>query len=144
MIRATMIGRVGKDAEVKEGSKGKYVTLDVATDIFHQGENKTDWVRVYCNNPKTIQNVEEKGLFKKGSMIEVQGSMTFPSAWISKVDGTPHAQSVLLAEWVQYAGGRKKEEKPADNATSEKAANPAAGGKMPFEAPNQNDEDLPF
>ena len=144
MIRATMIGRVGKDAEVKEGSKGKYVTLDVATDIFHQGENKTDWVRVYCNNPKTIQKVEEKGLFKKGSMIEVQGSMTFPSAWISKADGTPKAQSVLLAEWVQYAGGRKKEEKPADSTTPGKAAEPTTEKTMPFEAPNQNDEELPF
>lgn len=144
MIRATMIGRVGKDAEVKDGSKGKYVTLDVATDIFHQGENKTDWVRVYCNNPKTIRLVEEKGLFKKGSRIEVQGSMTFPSAWISKTDGTPKAQSVLLAEWIQYdRGGKKKEEKPADNVTAEKPADTTTK-TMPFEAPNQKDEDLPF
>lgn len=144
MIRAWMIGRIGKDAEVKDGKSGKYVTLDVATDIFHQGENKTDWVRVYCNNPRIIRLVEEKGLFKKGSMVEVQGSMTFPSAWNSKVDGTPHAQSVLLADLIQFVGGKKKEEKPADNAETEKAAETTTEKTMPFEAPNQNDEELPF
>lgn len=143
MIRAWMIGRIGKDAEVKDGSKGKYVALDVATDIFHQGENKTDWVRVYCNNPKTIRLVEEKGLFKKGAMIEVQGSLTFPSVWISKADGTPKAQSVLLADLIQFVGGKKKEDKPTDNTTTEKPAETTTK-TMPFEAPSQKDEDLPF
>lgn len=143
MIRAWMIGRIGKDAEVKDGSKGKYITLDVATDIFHQGENKTDWVRVYCNNPKIIRLVEEKGLFKKGSMIEVQGSMTFPSAWISKADGTAKAESVLLADLIQYVGGKKKEDKPADTTSTTEKPTDTSNKNLPFESP-QNDDDLPF
>ena len=140
MIRAWMIGRIGKDAEVKGGEKGKYVVMDVATDIYHQGQNKTDWVRVYCNNPRMVKLVEEKNQFKKGSQVEVQGSVTFPSAWVSKKTGEIAAQNVMLADMVQYAGGRRKDGK----ATEAGETAPQQGGQqMPFDAPAQ-DEAAPF
>ena len=141
MINGIMIGRIGKDAEVVNRDNKKYVAMDVATDIFYRGENKTDWVRVYCNKPQIIKIVEEKGQFKKGSMVEVRGTVTTPSSWVSKKTGEVCAQNVMLADHIQYSGGRKKADKP--NGEETKDIMPEQKQQMPFEPKPEND-DLPF
>ena len=46
MIHTHVIGRVGKDAEVKNGKKGDFMSMDIAVDNFVKGEQATTWVRV--------------------------------------------------------------------------------------------------
>ena len=46
MIHTHVIGRVGKDAEVRKGKKGDFMSMDIAVENFVKGEQATTWVRV--------------------------------------------------------------------------------------------------
>lgn len=146
MISVFFIGRIGaKGAEVIEGKKGKFVSMDVATDIYSQGENKADWVRVRCNKPNIIA-LAENGKLGKGSHIQVNGLQTFPRAYMGK-DGQPHAQTVVIAETIQYVSGKRRDDaqQPASTPQGERTVESvAADGQQPFPAPQDKADDLPF
>ena len=75
MINSYFIGRIGKDgAKVIEGKNGNFMTMDVATDIYSQGENKAMWVRVRSNMPAHMGKLVQH--LTKGKMIEVAGQQS--------------------------------------------------------------------
>ena len=144
MINSYFIGRIGKDgAKVIEGKNGNFMTMDVATDIYSQGENKAMWVRVRSNMPAHMGKLVQH--LTKGKMIEVAGQQIEPSAWNGK-DGNPHAQVVILASFIKFVpfgkkqGGQDSEQE--QNAPENNV--PDANAGMPFKAPDDKADDLPF
>ena len=81
----------------------------------------------------------------KGKMIEVAGQQIEPSAWNGK-DGNPHAQVVILASFIKFVpfgkkqGGQDSEQE--QNAPENNVPDTNAG--MPFKAPDDKADDLPF
>lgn len=78
--RATLIGRTGKDPEIRYTGEGKMVvTFSVATgegwkDKNGDWQNKTEWHNVVCFG-KVAESVEATGIIK-GQMVFVEGKIT--------------------------------------------------------------------
>lgn len=139
-------GHIGKDgAQFKESEKGnKYLVMDVATDYYENGENKTQWIRVYSTVPKHLGKFGES--LKKGSHIKVEGVQR-TRAYTGR-DGEAHAAVDILATLIEYvkSGNGKRQEKTSQN-TKQEAVSVTQTPKEqenPFPAPANNNEDLPF
>ena len=75
MIHTHVIGRVGKDAEVRKGKKGDFMSMDIAVDNFVKGEQATTWVRVRSNRANHINLAQ---YLKKGKLLLVEGVLGGP------------------------------------------------------------------
>ena len=69
-VKVNVIGRLGADAEVREGKNGKFVTFRVATDEYKNNTNETIWLSVSDFTPRTLKLAE---YLKKGKLIDVSG-----------------------------------------------------------------------
>ena len=145
MIRAWMIGRIGKDgAKVIEGKNGKFLSMDVATDYYSRGENRTLWIRVRSNIPRYVEKLASH--LTKGSLITVEGQQLEPSTWIGK-DGEAHAQIVIVANFIDFVRtGKKKDDTNSYQtaAQGQPVTVEAQQQDAPFPAPADNTDDLPF
>ena len=129
------VGRIGK-IEVIEGKNGKFLSMNVATDYYSQGEVKPMWIRVRSNENRHLKWAEKA---KKGSLILVEGMQVEPNVWKGE-DGNAHAQIVILAEVISYVtGSGKKKDKPEEEQTPVSEELPIAPP-----APDDQPEDLPF
>ena len=147
-MNSHFIGRVGKDAEIIDGKNGKpsFLSMDVATDYYSRGENKTLWVRVRSNIEKHVKLAQ---YLTKGKMITVEGQQLEPSCWIGK-DGEAHAQVVIVANFIDFVRlGKKREENAENNGdkqteTGQPVTVETTTQNAPFPAPADGNEDLPF
>lgn len=130
MIHTHVIGRVGKDAEVRKGKKGDFMSMDIAVDNFVKGEQATTWVRVRSNRANHINLAQ---YLKKGKLLLVEGVLGEPEIWEDK-QHTQHVQLSIVADSITFisAGKKKEEVKSEDTSTP------------PADAPAPSDEDLPF
>ncbi len=146
MMYTHFIGRIGRDgAKVVNGNKGQFLSMDVATDIFTKGENKTLWVRVRSNKEYHIGLAE---YLTKGRLILVEGTLLEPSIWKDKNEEA-HAQLSLTADSINFVNsGRRKEstdsipENGFSSTTETKEG--ASESDVPFTAPEDEAKDLPF
>lgn len=67
-VNVNVIGRLGKDAELFNGTKGQFVAFDVATDDYANGNKTTSWFRVNSNQTAIAPYL------KKGTMVNVMGT----------------------------------------------------------------------
>ena len=118
--------------------------MDVATDYYSRGENRTLWIRVRSNIEKHINLAQ---YLTKGKMITVEGQQLEPSTWIGK-DGEAHAQIVIVANFIDFVkiGGKKKEESGAEQQTTAEQQPVTVEGQQlePFPVADDNEDDLPF
>ena len=130
MIHTHVIGRVGKDAEVKNGKKGDFMSMDIAVDNFVKGEQTTTWVRVRSNRANHINLAQ---YLKKGKLLLVEGVLGEPEIWEDK-QHVQHVQLSIVADSITFisTGKQKEEVKSEDTSTP------------PADAPAPSDEDLPF
>ena len=129
MIHTHVIGRVGKDAEVKNGKKGDFMSMDIAVDNFVKGEQTTTWVRVRSNRANHINLAQ---YLKKGKLLLVEGVLGEPEIWEDK-QHVQHVQLSIVADSITFIStGKKKEEVKSDTSTP------------PTDAPAPSDENLPF
>lgn len=140
MLYSNFVGRIGKDgAKVISGVKGNFISMDVATDFYSKGENKTMWIRVRSNKENHVKLAE---YLTKGKMILVQGQQLEDSTWIGK-DGEAHSQHVIIADSIDFVRtGRKKEEGQSEQQMESAPTNHT--GDVPFPAPADKSDDLPF
>jgi len=143
MLYSNFVGRIGRDgAKVKSGAKGNFMYMDVATDFYSKGENKTMWIRVLSNKENHVKLAEH---LTKGNLILIQGQQLMPDTWIGK-DGEAHAQNVIVADSIDFVRtGRKKDDAPNEKQGQQVEAtqnNPV--NDAPFPAPADNTDDLPF
>lgn len=143
MLYSNFVGRIGKDgAKVILGAKGNFISMDVATDFYSKGDNKTMWIRVRSNKENHVKLAE---FLTKGKMILVQGQQLEDSTWIGK-DGEAHSQHVIIADSIDFVRtGRKKEDSQSEQQGQQVESAPASPtNDAPFPAPTDSSDDLPF
>ena len=71
-VKVNVIGRLGVDAEVKEGKNGKFVTFRMATDGFKDkdGQKETIWLSVMDSSQNALKRAE---WLKKGKLVDISG-----------------------------------------------------------------------
>lgn len=142
MLYSNFVGRIGKDgAKVIPGTKGNFISMDVATDFYSKGENKTMWIRVRSNKENHVKLAE---YLTKGKLIMVQGQQLMDSTWIGK-DGEAHSQHVIIADSIDFVRtGKKKEEEQNEQGQQVESTTTNPANEAPFPAPADKSEDLPF
>ena len=124
MLQLEVIGNLGNDAEIKEFSGKKYVSMNVAhSEKKKDGSENTVWVSVLWYG-------DGGGLFqylKRGCKVFLRGRLV-PKAYTDK-QNQPQCALNMYANEVNLCGG-KQESTRQDAATTSVAPNP--------------DNDLPF
>ena len=159
--RATLIGNLGSDPEVKEIANGKVANFSIATsETFKdkQGvkQEKTEWHRIVCFG--NVAEIAEKYL-AKGKRVYIEGKIK-TREWEDKA-GTKKYTTEILAQTVRMLdrksdgestapvasqnGNSKKEEKKssASVASNEKDSTTNNKANTPSFI-DSGDEDLPF
>lgn len=142
MLYSNFVGRIGKDgARVIDGKNGKFLTMDVATDYYSGGENKTMWIRVKTNKERYVEKMAQ--FLTKGKMIIVEGQQMMPNTWIGK-DGEVHSQVSIVADFIDFIRVGKKKEESAESETTQTVTVEEEVPEAPFQAPAETDDELPF
>ena len=127
----TIIGNLGRDAEVKITDKGKLLILAVAVDRSYkdkQGQkvDRVDWVDCLKSYP-VDSPVSLADYLKKGCIVQVEG-VPYTNAW-SDNDGTAKSKLCISAQFIKPITWPKKP-KPAQQQEPQALAG--------------NNDDLPF
>jgi single-strand DNA-binding protein len=77
--KVILLGRIGKEPEIKDLSTGKVANLSIATSTSWKDKDgnkkeNTEWHNVYSFNDKHVDLI--KNYFKKGSPIYIEGKLT--------------------------------------------------------------------
>ena len=105
MNRATILGRLGQDPELRHTQSGKAVTtLSVATSEKRGDKEETEWHSVICWE-KTAENCAK--YLKKGQPVLVEGRIQTRS-WEDK--GVKRFKTEIVASNVQFIGGGERKD----------------------------------
>ena len=160
--KATLIGNLGNDPEVRSTAGGNRVaTFSLATsrswnDAGGTKQEKTEWHRCVVWNTKTSQlaDIVEKYV-KKGDKIYVEGRIEYRQ-WQDKENQTRYSTEINVRELIMLGGapggGRGDADGDASGGARPRAAAPAkaksgAGGDDFEDFPGalaDEDDDLPF
>ena len=143
--KVTLIGRVGKDPEVKTTKDGKKVaSFTIATNDYQKdssGNQKTQWhnITVWEGLANTVEQY-----LKKGAEVYVEGRISYEEY---EKDGVKKNFTRITGSNFQFLGSKKdsagsgESEAPA----SAPAAKPAAAAPAPAMADTDGSgDDLPF
>ena len=134
--QAILVGRLGKDPEVKHTSGGKSVaTFSVATDSGYGEKKTTEWHNVVCWE-KTADAVGQ--YLSKGSLVFIVGRIQTRS-WDK--DGETKYRTEVVAEKVQFLD---KKGGQSDGGAAGRPAPQSAARPKPVQADNSDWEDVPF
>lgn len=129
MLQLEIIGNLGNDAEIKEFSGKKYVSMNVAhSEKKKDGSENTVWVSVLWYG-------DGGGLFqylKRGCKVFLRGRLV-PKAYIDK-QNQPQCAVNMYANEVTLCGGKQEATKQDGGTTTNNAAS----------SPVNGDDDLPF
>lgn len=147
--RAMLIGRLGKDPEVRRMQSGDpIVNLSVATSETWKdkssGEKKeaTEWHRVVIFN-KNLAEVAEKYL-KKGALVHIEGQIK-TRKWTDK-DGTErYSTEIVLQNFngtlnMLGGGGQGGDDRGGDRGNSQQSSQKSGNSK----ATQEFDDEIPF
>jgi len=139
MIFTHAIGRIGKDAEVINGNKGSFVSVNIAVDDYFKGQNTTTWVRVRSSRNNHVNLAKH---LTKGRMVLVEGTLGTPTIWQDK-SGEEHVQLYINADSIQFvSAGRKKDGLTVDE-QAENSVTVESKQEVPA-APKDSEKNLPF
>ncbi len=157
--KATLIGNVGSDPEVRSTSNGgRVATFSVATsniwnDASGTKQEKTEWHRCVAWNQgkQTLADVVERYV-KKGEKVFVEGEIQYRQ-WQDKDGQTRYTTEIKVRELI-LLGGRsggsdddapRRSSAPAAKAGSKAGAGAASDDFADFPGALQDeDDDLPF
>lgn len=97
--KCTLIGRVGKDPEIRSTQDGREIAnFSLATTDHWKGKDgekkeRTEWHRVVCFNPNLTNII--KSYVKKGSQLYVEGSLQ-TRKW--NKDGVDHYTTEVILQ----------------------------------------------
>ena len=155
--KATLIGNVGQDPEVRSTANGgRVATFSVATsniwnDQSGTRQEKTEWHRCVAWNQgrQTLADVVERYV-KKGEKVFVEGEINYRQ-WQDKDGQTRYTTEIKVRELILLGGrgGPGDEEAPRRSAPAARPAAKAAGGASDDFADfpgalQDEDDDLPF
>lgn len=155
--KATLIGNVGSDPEVRSTANGgRVATFSLATsniwnDASGTKQEKTEWHRCVAWNQgkQTLADVVERYV-KKGEKVFVEGEIQYRQ-WQDKDGQTRYTTEIKVRELILLGGrgGAGDDEAPRRSAAPARAPSKAsAGGSDDFAdfpgALQDEDDDLPF
>lgn len=155
--KATLIGNVGSDPEIRSTSNGgRVATFSLATsniwnDASGTKQEKTEWHRcVVWNQGKSgLADVVERYV-KKGEKLFVEGEINYRQ-WQDKDGQTKYTTEIKVRELILLGGrsGGSDDDAPRRSSAPAKAGSKAsAGGSDDFAdfpgALQDEDDDLPF
>lgn len=150
MILASVIGNLGRDAEVKHIGDKDYISFSVASTEKQGEQEQTTWVSVLAgNNPNLLP------FLKKGQQVFVSGRL---KAGIYQSNNSFGIDLSVFAQTLQLCGGKKEETATINQAPygSTVTATPGSnavptqqtvlGGPQtpPFQPQANDDDPLPF
>ena len=132
MNRVTLIGRLGRDAEIKVLPSGQQMAeFSVATSESYKGKDgqdqeKTDWHNVIVWG----KAAEHAAKLTKGSRVMVEGKSQTKS-WDGK-DGKKQYKTEVVAYGFEVIGGSSKRETAAEPAQPTQGENEESEDDIPF------------
>ena len=142
MILASIIGNLGRDAEVKRIGDKDYISFSVAS-TEKQGENETTtWVSVLASNNSNLLP-----FLKKGQQVFVSGKM---KASIYQSQNNIGMDISVFAQTLQLCGGKRDEQAttPAGSPAGQAPVQSVAESQQPSAlfppAQEEQKDDLPF
>lgn len=117
MEKITLIGRLGRDASVKESQQGtRFLTFTMACDAFVRGENRTHWYDVTSFDPNRYKNMLQ--YLTKGSSVTVVGDL---DADIEEGrDGVTRIRRRVSADSIQFTPGNTSGQTSETRTTTKK------------------------
>jgi single-strand DNA-binding protein len=115
--RVFLLGRIGNDLELKTTQQGKkWLRISLATNSHRAGEEPvTYWHKVVVFGLQA----ETCALYlKKGSQVMVEGHLEVRT-WHDKEKEEKRTSVSVVANWVQFIGGRKLGEEKAEEGEAE-------------------------
>lgn len=115
--RVFLLGRIGNDLELKTTQQGKkWLRISLATSNYRSGEEPvTYWHKVVVFGTQA----ETCALFlQKGSQIMVEGHLEVRT-WHDKEKDEKRSAVSVIANWVQFVGGRKSTDPKAEEGETE-------------------------
>jgi single-strand DNA-binding protein len=110
--KVTLVGRVGKKPEIKDGSKGnKFCRFTIACNSYQNGKENTQWFNVICfgkSAESCCQYVD------KGSLVLVEGKIQIDEF---EKDGVKHNTISVLSDRIIFLS--TKGNHGQDNQTSQ-------------------------
>lgn len=147
--KAMLIGRLGKDPEVRYTQSGKPVaSFSLATDeSYKNGEGekvkKTEWHNIVVWGPSVEAFVEP--YLHKGDMVYLEGKLQTRSWEDKKSGGTRYTTEINVSDIRGLVTVPVDEAKPAAKSKTKTASRPAQQQVDESEdAPEVRDEDIPF
>ena len=131
MNKQIFIGKVGKDAEIREIKGRNYASFDLASSETRNGEKRTTWVQVRKLDP----DGKLTKYITKGTTLYVEGIPTV-SAYIN--DGVANANTTIWANYLEFCSAGQSSNKENQNSKA------ATSGQTPEVADNYNNDELPF
>lgn len=134
MINLTAIGRVGKDAEVRDVKGKKVVNFNMAVDTGYGDNKKTVWLTCSMWNKENLAQY-----LKKGTNVYIAGEPSTRA--YSDKEGKPACSLDVTVFAVELlGGGNKSSEEKTTSAPVEKKEKTASE----FVKSLDEDSDLPF
>jgi len=145
MVKIEVIGRLGSDAETKQGKKGDFLTFRLAADEYSRGEKSTAWFNVlYGGN---LVSVIQQYL-TKGKLVYIVGKERV-STYVNKTNETVISREIL-ADTIEFisTGSSQQEGGEAKTKIADKVDVPKPeelADTKPFVTNTADDvDDLPF
>ena len=133
MIHATILGRLGRDPELKQLDNGAVLNFSLATDHGYGQKKETMWVRcaIFGKRADTLAQYLEKG-----SQVLVVGDL-YTREW-EKKDGTMAKELECRVSELEFAGskGERQDSAPQQQSAPAPRQAPASAGVV--------DDDVPF
>lgn len=137
-----IIGRLGKDPEVRYTSDNKKVTtLVVASNYVKSGQTETIWWRVTLWGDRWDKMIS---YLSKGKPVMVGGEMRKPDTYVDKSGQTQLGSIDVVADYVKFLPYGNKEENSQssqDNYQNHSGSSGTESGSGSFTA---DEEPLPF
>jgi single-strand DNA-binding protein len=152
--KVILVGRLGKDPEVKYLSNGKVANLSVATSSSWKdkttGEKKeeTEWHKVVFYG-RQAEIVEE--WLQKGKMVYIEGRLK-TRKWQDQ-SGAERYTTEIVGDVLQMLGGREGSGQQTDGGEdvqtsakqyAQKRDRPMQQQQLPVQSPADLDDDIPF
>lgn len=143
-VYSHFVGRIGKDGTTVLSTKngGKFISLDVATDYYEHGEDKTMWIRVISSKERHVEKLAQ--YLTKGKLIMVQGMQINSNNWIGK-DNKAHSQVTIVADIIDFVKiGKKQNDGSSGSQGQSVDSAEEKSQENPFPAPKGETDDVPF
>lgn len=136
MQKITVIGRLGRDAVVRETTQGeRFLTMTVAASSKVRGAEKTTWYEVMSFNPRHQGNLMQ--YLKKGSAIVVVGDVDLSVQQGN--DGRSYLRASIIADSLDFptsnaSGSTNTQEGTVQSTVTETTVQPVATTQPATEA----------